>query len=1085
MRQLIVLFIPIILVACGGSDNELSQSEIADSWAKNEVVYSYPYAGEDNLSLDTPVVLRFSEPLPEDFDESQIELVCEEGACDGEDNTWEQVDYVENQQGILLKPETQLAGNSEYCVRSGNSEGANFPEDGICFHTELAYAHGNSLDEQGVSDELTVTKTFPDLSGDKEPIMDFSTFRLQFNEPLASSNITYGEQVALRNADDELVDATLLAKGNAITVDPVDPLTAGEEHSLVFSNLHSAKGEHEEYEETFTFTPQDSEPRTILVQDTVAASDAGDAPCLLDNQPTESVLTGKPLNCVPLESVLLGDKDATMQQGNVLAELAYLSNYPDVSPIRVPRGSLLTGTNIDVQVAGILPAANDGTMSTGDVSVTFVSDATGYISANPYSDDPSAPKQVRLFMDVAMTTENEKPNAALSQDLLHVELNGMASLDGKSMEIDAVGIVEPEILGSEVAYGLLSFQMKSYPQDEQKQQVADRVEEAVTPYALSTYPDVESGEEAPHFYPNDAFVVNFNAPLDPSTIELNDTLFVIEDGQELSADEVQWYLDGASVVVKKEGGFASGATYDVELTDEIKGMPVPAIEEDVSLEDSSHRFYFLPESHKRAQGNSIEPFMHSFAMAEYSADELKYAGNIEDDDEKPGVFNYPVLLTAYPGYPCAMEWDLDGDSASGHCIGDEGENNERLEFAAQLLPANRPLKLTFSQAINEVPEGAFRVETEDGDTVAGEISQTDHQVIFTPEKPWQEDQRYKYTLRTEENGNCDEIVCGRNDKPLMTAPLAVDIDDESEAFPDAEVYFVGAKKTKNVLQALRNTPTLDTAAALTYYPELNEKAEPLVDAGEAIPNSTELVVDGVDDKSLGSAITDAEMGCEAGVDECPAESYIHLVGNLDTEIFGEAEYSCPYLDDDGNEKDYCEGPVQGDKALFVGIYPTALMAGSADVFAKALILGWMPAPTGAQVMRMHPGGELAEQPEELSIASNPLYADNPNDLIPGWIRESEDGPVFETQVRLYLDAPYLDVPLNGEHNQRNYPLTLDLRGGVEFLEDGRLRIHQLNINEEIVDVKLSKILATLKGQITLSIPEQGAYIMYESVPVKQ
>src|SRR5699024_1094364 len=123
----------------------------------------------------------------------------------------------------------------------------------------------------------------------------------------------------------------------------------------------------------------------------------------------------KPLNCVPLESVLLGDKDATMQQGNVLAELAYLSNYPDVSPIRVPRGSSLTGTNIDVQVAVILPADNDGTMSTGDVSITFVSDATGYISANPYSDDPSAPKQDRLFMDVAMTTENEKPNAALSQ----------------------------------------------------------------------------------------------------------------------------------------------------------------------------------------------------------------------------------------------------------------------------------------------------------------------------------------------------------------------------------------------------------------------------------------------------------------------------------------------------------------------------------------------------------------------------------------------------------------------------------------------------------------------------------------------
>src|SRR5699024_722875 len=113
-----------------------------------------------------------------------------------------------------------------------------------------------------------------------------------------------------------------------------------------------------------------------------------------------------------------------MQQGDILAELAFLTKFAKVSPLRIPRGSLLTGTNIDVKIAGAVPAAVDGSMSTGDVSVSFISDAVGYIFPNPYSSAADAPRQVRLFMDVAMTAENATQNAALSQELLHFEING-------------------------------------------------------------------------------------------------------------------------------------------------------------------------------------------------------------------------------------------------------------------------------------------------------------------------------------------------------------------------------------------------------------------------------------------------------------------------------------------------------------------------------------------------------------------------------------------------------------------------------------------------------------------------------------
>src|SRR5699024_12636950 len=107
--------------------------------------------------------------------------------------------------------------------------------------------------------------------------------------------------------------------------------------------------------------------------------------------------------CVPLAAVLLGAKRSTIQYVDIFAGLAFLSDFVEVSPLRVPRGSLLLGTNIDVRVAVVVNANGDreltvedaantpGIMKTGDVSVSFISDATGYLYSNPYSSDPDAP----------------------------------------------------------------------------------------------------------------------------------------------------------------------------------------------------------------------------------------------------------------------------------------------------------------------------------------------------------------------------------------------------------------------------------------------------------------------------------------------------------------------------------------------------------------------------------------------------------------------------------------------------------------------------------------------------------------------
>src|SRR5699024_11010125 len=135
---------------------------------------------------------------------------------------------------------------------------------------------------------------------------------------------------------------------------PKKTLEAGEKHTLEIRNLKALYSDAELDEEEFSFTPESSDPRTILVQDTVEARDKDNLDPLLPNpcaiqegveDPIKSVLTDQAINCVPMESVLLGDKDSTMQYGDVFAELAYLPNFVEVSPLRVPRGSLLAGTN--------------------------------------------------------------------------------------------------------------------------------------------------------------------------------------------------------------------------------------------------------------------------------------------------------------------------------------------------------------------------------------------------------------------------------------------------------------------------------------------------------------------------------------------------------------------------------------------------------------------------------------------------------------------------------------------------------------------------------------------------------------------
>ena len=101
-----------------------------------------------------------------------------------------------------------------------------------------------------------------------------------------------------------------------------------------------------------------------------------------------STLTGNPINQVPVQSFVLGDKSFTGLSGNLAADLGFAPNFPGAVPLRVPAGSVLNGSPVDVNILGEIPSG----LETGEVTITLLSDANGYLIPNPFSDSSSVPR---------------------------------------------------------------------------------------------------------------------------------------------------------------------------------------------------------------------------------------------------------------------------------------------------------------------------------------------------------------------------------------------------------------------------------------------------------------------------------------------------------------------------------------------------------------------------------------------------------------------------------------------------------------------------------------------------------------------
>lgn len=1035
------------------------------------MVYSFPMDGQADISPKADIVLRFSHAIIDDEATLQNKITLQS-------NDQPQpftVTLIDNGKSLKLEPANPLATGEEFTVTfqeplaaeggrqitTPNATG----DDGIQFATRGAYAGLAGL--ANTADTFDIAWQVP-ASDSPFQAMNFSTFRFAMTQPVHPEWQSLGGSIQLQDANGEEVPATVLVKGNRITVDPCvtpelsqcgskqDILDTGETYTLHLTNLASLTDSSEDNRFTgeFTFTPRETGPTVVLQQ---TAVDSG-------NGELSSVLNGQALNAVTLNSVLQGEAGPSQQTGDLFAELAYAPAFDadEALPLRIPKGSVLESTSLNVLVGGkvqVLDAATGEDQQTGTIKVTMLSDASGYMSPNQYTDDINAPRHITLFMDVSMNTEAAQPNAALSQDLMGVELRGIALVRDGVLTIDAIGMVEPNLLGQEYTDSTIAFHLQAAT-DADSVLDAEMLRELDTtapnlvswmPGPDNAIPDTRQSMQRP----GDPVVLFFDEPIDSES--LADGLVLDANGNPLTVTDetLEAFVDGTAVVINPVDGLQHGIDYTLNITNELTDLA----------------------------GNPAASRNLSFALPEIS----------DGSEADPAS---PLALTTYPGYPCATTGvDLSSNS-HGQCLDDAAGGPLGQALPVTTMPEDRPIVVVFSQSmdLDTINENTFIVEKVTdastpigaGEPVAGRLEKNNQRVRFYPETAWEIGAHYRYTMTSSSAVNdCSTAICSEQGYPLQTDLL---VDPEDIGGPDMTIYFRGSESVNTVFTPLRNLPIRDTNSNYVIdctSPGATDCLEPFDHeadgAGGFLPsaNAARLRVEGQQANALGVPVG-ASVGCSAS-EECPENKFIYQTYGLNTEILGPVVV---------NEE-------TGQTGVRVLLYPTMLATTSASVFLD----GFGEQATGPQILRMTYG-----TPTE----------GNPQGLVEGLIIEDEQGrPRFQTTADLTLDAPNLSLPLAQalSHDLYSKPFTLELDGPIVFFDDGRMQVEQRNTNVPPIDVNVeveiplvgefidffqcigagNSLSECLSGsgtdsgdiRIPLQIPEQGVYLNFISNPVKE
>jgi hypothetical protein len=1008
-KTTIALIVTTALAGCGGSGDKQT---VTRAPTPGSLTFTYPAdstpSGGDQPGVTStvpttaPVFLRFNKSIDTPLTDIPDALILKDAT--GNEVTLTDVMFTdEDKTGLAAKPDKALAPGTSYTLTAEGLQVGGTPvsltADGIRFRT--APATSGPIVSQTEGTGFKLARTIPD-GGNEYPVTDFTTFRLQFTEPVDPQSVVYGQTIRLADQAGEPVNAEVYVKGHRVTVDPEGYLDPALTYNLTLTTgIKSALlGDALSEDRTLTFNPVDSRSptgkRQIMAQ--VAESIPGQLP-----------LTGADYNSVNLSSLLLGPNNPTSVTGTVFAELGFIPRFEAAGqsiPLRIDRGTLLTGSSVVVKVAGAVPAGFESEA----VEVRFLSDANGFLMPNPYTDAVDAPRVLELYIDMALNTGNTVANGALGQQLMHVQLVGTAIVEDGKLSIEAVGVIEPDVMGIDTASGLISFKLNGFRNVEDAPLQAGFAD-TEAPFIKSWVPGDDNQDK---LRPGDNLVVYFNEPLLPSSIH-SDNIQLEKNGVPVDAN---LKANGGSVVIDPVEPLEHGPAYVLRLN---------------------------PDGASSQNGSGLRDLAgNTFAS--------QVALPFQLSPTEPGTptDQSPLALITHPGFPCAK--DITDTNVSngnqGRCTG--GKDDDDLLPIGE-LETDKPIIVRFSQNMNPetiLPGSTLTVErqTDTGqwkELATGEYTLTTEprSLTITPLVPWETGRLYRYTLNA--NDSAIESAAGL---PLQTVLLTQgkwDAAHRTEGGTALVNYFTGIEKKNATYLPLRYLPAADANADLDYTKGLEAGSQ----GGEAVANAVGLASTGADPLNEGedSLVTDARIGCKVGPvgTDCPRDKFIYLTAMLDTIVAGQP-------DEQGRV------PVE--------ILPSVLATTSSDVWVKintALLDAF--AGIGLADVGIKPDENIPTGPLMMRIRY-PRDANGNVEPLNGFLYTNDQGQfTFELILDVYLDAPYLDPsigPAYLDHNLRSYPIhdlggdRLTLRGPVTFLQDGRIQIQLLNVEKVPIDVEV-------------------------------
>uniref|UniRef100_UPI003A94DA25 Ig-like domain-containing protein n=1 Tax=Marinobacter sp. TaxID=50741 RepID=UPI003A94DA25 len=798
---------------------------------------------------------------------------------------------------------------------------------------------------------------------------DFASFRVELTHPIHPDWQKLGGKIELLDGEGNPVRADVFVQDRRITVDPCvadnaancglpgDKLTSDERYTLNIQSLPSVTGEH--LSSKTEFKAIKTEPTVVQFQNvTDPGITEGSADLVL------SKLNGQPVNGVILNSMLLGTTDASESNGGLYSELAYAPAFgaDEPLPIRVPRGTRLIGSSIDVKANGtvsVLDADTGQSLRSGALNVITITDATGYLIPNPYTDDVEAPSHVRLFIDAQMK-----------------------AFDNRAPDRDPPKLV------------------------------------SWSPGPDGKYEFMPDRDEMHR--PGDPVTLFFDEPILASSVESGVTL---KDGARKVP--VKYWVDGASVNFNPEGGLQHGVRYALEINSNLTDLA----------------------------GNGMPQQVLEFELPDLGQDVARVS---------------PIVLTAYPGYPCVTTGQDLANNKHGQCIDKSSEDDGAPlgeVIPLSILPQDRPISVLFSQSLDETTVrlgDTFRVDSvnEDGtvltENLPGRLEFSNQRIQFYPAEPWKVDGLYRYTIVSSQDGGCTSAICSEPVQDAVGLPVQTDllVDPEDVGGPDLEIYFRGGPKTDSVFVPLRSVPVrdvnsnyvIDCESADNCLEPFNHKLDP---RGADAPtpyrpseNATTILAGG-NSKFLGVPSIPTRIGCAPSKSgDCPEDKILYKTYGLNIEF---------------------EGPIDpdvfGKEGVEVKVYPTIIATTGVSVFLSGV-------------------GEQNTGPAIVRIRHVPTE-DNPQGHLVGLIDEGPDGGLrFTTTAPAHLDAPNLRLKLAGvdgtwllDHDIYSKEFVLELSGPVRLVDDGRLLVtlETLKAVELSANVDFKNILEIFRGMVEIPL----------------